>query len=202
VGGKVWWCVLVVAAVGFGAAGCSSGYGSCGKSPSNPKTIRTASFFGRVTADPQKWTVARAPGSSARLVVANRAVLVDSTTERVPSSCEVGSRNCYAFVGMGPSGIAAWILLADAPPRANAYSAHGELEVSATVWKVRDATLVLSQGLELRFSKALSQKMAASDSAHDGYSLRHNLEHDTVGADLYLDPGSGSVLAASFGGCA
>ena len=199
-----------VVALSLGASSCSVGSGgSCSGSPSKPKTVRTASFFGRVTADPDGWSISQPGVAEARMVIAGHAVETDADTQRLGycySNSNVFDPNaCAAFVGVRTHSVAAWVLLAvrtgSAGQKGALGSEAGRFELSGTtIWKVDTDALVLSEGVRLPFGAAFAAKLRPAGAATR--STQSTLENDGVGATISVDPQSGEVLDAGANGCA
>ena len=190
---------LVVAAMCFGTASCNH-VPVCGAIPPKPERIRSPRFFGRVTADPRGWIFASNGSSRALIVVGGKSLATDPSTERL-GYCGSPSdpTRCAAFVGLRRPGVAAWILLAT--PSSSTTTEKGRFEIAdVMVWKVRTSSVVLSQGVELRFGRTFANTLKRSDAL--GYGLRRSLEGRQVAMRLYVDPRSGEVLDAVGGGCA
>ncbi len=166
---------------------------TCGHTPTQPRSIRTPSFFGRVSSDQSQWAQVVSPHGSGELVVAHRRVPVDADTERI-GDC-ANNRYRAAFVGVNSRGSAAWMLFACRPsPRKS-----GTLQAELTIWELTDTSLISSDGIELPISATFRVKLRATD--HDRSPLRFMLEHDNVGSLLELDARTGQVTNASPEGC-
>ena len=166
--------------------------------------MRSAAFFGRVTADPRRWALSPGSPAQARMVIAGHTVETDTGTQRLgycsAESSAFDPTACAAYVGMRTPGVAAWVLLASRP-RARIASQPGRLEVlGTTVWKVDGNSLVLSEGVRLPLGTAFARKLEASGSS--AHSARSRLESDSVGATIWIDPHTGEVLDAGANGCA
>src|SRR5438067_921319 len=122
------------------ATGCTHAQGGCDAKSKRPPTVSTPTFFGRITSDPARWAITEVP-AKVRLQVAGRDVPIAANTEDFGYCGSPLSTRCYAYVSLGPSGSAAWVLLASPaqPPRE-----AGSLEITrVTVWQVRPSSLVL-----------------------------------------------------------
>jgi hypothetical protein len=172
----------------------------CGAKPSKPKVVRTAAFFGRVSSDPQRWAraqIGEVGVADARLVIGGRTITTDARTERL-GYCDPAFKRerCAAFVGLRRPGVASWILLAQPqrPPQVIP-AQSGRLEVVGTMlWSVQTSSIVLSQGVELRFGSPFAQRLKK-------LGLRLGHVGRQVDPRLYIDPKSGELLDVGFAGC-
>ena len=194
-----WVVVGLVSAMAL--LGCGSGTPSCGMKPKQPTAVRSATFFGRVTADPRGWTIGQNGSARAHIVVGGRELATDAQTERLGyCGAPFDPKRCSAFVGVRRPGVADWVLLAQ-PRRFPPAGEQGRLEIyGVTVWKVQTTSLVLSEGVELRFGQIFAAKLRSTNGMT--YGLRRELEGRQVGTTLWIDAHSGEVLDAGVGGCA
>jgi len=189
---------FLVAGLCLGMSACDRVPG-CGANPPKPDVVRSVDFYGRVTADSSGWTIGRNV-PEARVVVGGRTVVVDAETERLGYCANAYlSRRCAAYVGLRRPGVAAWMLLAQL---ANSVSGvnRGRFEVTGVlVWKLRARSMVLSQGVELRFGRTFADVLERTDS--QGNTRRDAFKGPQVSPTLYIDPRTGEVLDVFFGGC-
>lgn len=189
---------FLVAGLCLGMSACDRVPG-CGTKPSKPKVVRSVDFYGRVTGDSRRWTIGRNV-PEARIVVGGRSVVVDVETERFGYCANAYlSRRCAAYVGLRRPGVAAWVLLAQ-PAQSVGGVNRGRFEVTGVlVWKLRARSMVLSQGVELRFGRTFADVLERTDS--QGNTRRDSFEGPQVSPTLYVDPRTGEVLDVLFGGC-
>jgi hypothetical protein len=62
------------------------------------------------------------------------------------------------------------------------------------VWRVESSSIVLSQGVALRYGRPFAQRLKL-------LGLRRGLVGRQVDPRLYVDPRSGKLLDVGFGGC-
>src|SRR4051794_21839145 len=185
-------CLVITAA-------CSHPPG-CGTNPPEPKVIRSVAFYGRITADPRRWTIGQNHNlTDARVVVGGRTITVDEETERFGYCANTSlARRCAAFLGLRRPGVAAWMLLAQ-PARSVRGVDRGRFEVTGVrVWKLRARSMVLSEGIELRFGQTFASTLDRTDS--QGNTRRDWFDGPQVSPTLYIDPRSGEVLDVLVGG--
>jgi hypothetical protein len=72
--------------------------------------------------------------------------------------------------------------------------------VGVTVWQVRTASIVLSDGVQLRIGRNFANRLKRSDRLGSG--LRRSLEGRQIATTVYVDRQNGEVLDVRFGGCA
>jgi hypothetical protein len=184
--------------MGVGAAACGQSPSPCTGKPDRPSVIRTAAFFGPVTSDLSGWTFESSP-KTAEVTVSGRRVTVNPRTEFL-GYCGPGVPACYAFVGSAAHGIATWVLFAKIPDPARAGTAGRRLIVDGvTVWRVKEHSVVLSQGVELPFGAVFQKRL---DATYANTKFRTALEQDSVGAELTVDAATGEVVDAGINGCA
>lgn len=93
--------------------------------------------------------------------------------------------------------MAAWVLLARRPLAGAPDGDEGDLQIDGTqVWNVANGSVVLVEGVALRYGSHFATKLAVGSGA-----FRDTLIHDDVGVDLYVDPATGEVVDAGLLGC-